>query len=113
MTVALALISAALALGPLLERGFALETKAGVELQSIGGAGDAAGPPPGLTSKPSPQKDARPPARAFDRGSASDRKRAKSLKTRTFLPGGKTASRWRSRSRSCETVSTGGACCPC
>jgi len=37
MTVALALISAALALGPLPERGFALETRAGVELQSIGG----------------------------------------------------------------------------
>jgi hypothetical protein len=37
MTVALAVISAALALGPLPERGFALETNAGVQLQSLGG----------------------------------------------------------------------------
>jgi hypothetical protein len=37
MTAALAVISAALALGPLPERGFVLETKAGVQLQSLGG----------------------------------------------------------------------------
>ena len=37
MTLTLALISAALALGPLPERGLALETKAGVQLQSLGG----------------------------------------------------------------------------
>jgi hypothetical protein len=37
MTAALAVISAALALGPMPERGFVLETKAGVQLQSLGG----------------------------------------------------------------------------
>jgi len=37
MTVALAVITAALALGPLPERGFALETKEGVQLQSFRG----------------------------------------------------------------------------
>jgi hypothetical protein len=37
MTAALALISAALALAPLPERGLALESKAGVVLQSLGG----------------------------------------------------------------------------
>ena len=37
MTAALAVISAALALGPLPERGFVLETSAGVQLQSVGG----------------------------------------------------------------------------
>jgi hypothetical protein len=37
MTGALALVSAVLALGPLPERGFALETKAGVQLQTLSG----------------------------------------------------------------------------
>lgn len=37
MSIALAVISAALAVGPLPERGLALETKAGVLLQSLGG----------------------------------------------------------------------------
>jgi len=37
MTAALAVISAALALGPLPARGFALETNTGVQLQSLGG----------------------------------------------------------------------------
>jgi len=37
MTLALAVITAALAVGPLPERGFALETKAGVQLESLGG----------------------------------------------------------------------------
>ena len=37
MSVAIALVTAALALGPMPERGLALDTKAGVQLQSLGG----------------------------------------------------------------------------